>query len=425
MPGWNGSSPLARGTRGGAPDRGRRDRFIPARAGNTAPGPAISSRRSVHPRSRGEHPSSRPRASPSPGSSPLARGTPRGANRIRSGFRFIPARAGNTPRGARAPAPGAVHPRSRGEHGGIHSPASFDLGSSPLARGTQARQQRAFTAARFIPARAGNTDRGRPSPRGSSVHPRSRGEHLGLRDVAQPPGGSSPLARGTRSGEPRIIITCRFIPARAGNTPSRSTSPSRPPVHPRSRGEHEVDRGAGGHGGGSSPLARGTPCIGNDIARWRRFIPARAGNTPRTTSTPPTNSVHPRSRGEHLAGIWSRHVVDGSSPLARGNTRTARSPSSTRPVHPRSRGEHVRLGGGDDDDSGSSPLARGTRWTGRMGAVHDRFIPARAGNTWRPGCARWATTVHPRSRGEHNEVMGTEASGSGSSPLARGTQFAI
>ena len=91
-----GSSPLARGTR--APDRRGRaaQRFIPARAGNTrSPRPAVMPS-AVHPRSRGEHASRSTTSARSAGSSPLARGTPHSRRAGRSRDRFIPARAGNT-----------------------------------------------------------------------------------------------------------------------------------------------------------------------------------------------------------------------------------------------------------------------------------------------------------------------------------------
>ena len=51
----------------------------------------------------------------------------------------------------------AVHPRWRGEHVGIHGPALSAIGSSPLARGTLGYAAATHPDARFIPAGAGNT----------------------------------------------------------------------------------------------------------------------------------------------------------------------------------------------------------------------------------------------------------------------------
>ena len=90
----------------------------------------------------------------------------------------------------------AVHPRSRGERlhtSGSPSPkrgssplargtghqrqaVAFSVGSSPLARGTARGLSDPDCAARFIPARAGNGPRPRPTASRSAVHPRSRGE---------------------------------------------------------------------------------------------------------------------------------------------------------------------------------------------------------------------------------------------------------
>ena len=171
----------------------------------------------------------------------------------------------------------SVHPRSRGEHGGTWPALSPKSGSSPLARGTLADAIQGIAKVRFIPARAGNTSVARTE---SSYRT-----------------GSSPLARGTPQRLFRAPPGQRFIPARAGNTRTTSSHKARPPVHPRSRGEHGSGSGFGS--GGSSPLARGTHLDGRAVAPVHRFIPARAGNT-RPGSEPRTvTSVHPRSRGEH------------------------------------------------------------------------------------------------------------------------------
>ena len=213
--------------------------------------------------------------------------------------RFIPARAGNTKRlhASRCPVP--VHPRSRGEHllPGIHGPTS--RGSSPLARGTRPRRMPPRCGARFIPARAGNTDSWRCYTSVGPVHPRSRGEHI---RPARPRGartGSSPLARGTRMSGRLAVAPVRFIPARAGNTGWGGTGAAGSAVHPRSRGEHSTAAALGLELTGSSPLARGTPHARRRQRRCLRFIPARAGNTTAASQMAWSSAVHPRSRGEH------------------------------------------------------------------------------------------------------------------------------
>ena len=216
-----GSSPLARGTRPHPAREGRDARFIPARAGNTraaAPGARGSP---VHPRSRGEHTASPAAGSGIPGSSPLARGTPRPGPAPASARRFIPARAGNTCPVNAPPCTTAVHPRSRGEHRHRIPDLTLGDGSSPLARGTPPRRPPRPAAQRFIPARAGNTSSAPRRACRCPVHPRSRGEHLTHAVGCLAISGSSPLARGTRRRPGRGRMGGRFIPARAGNTGGR------------------------------------------------------------------------------------------------------------------------------------------------------------------------------------------------------------
>ena len=92
-------------------------------------------------------------------------------------------------------------------------------------------------------------------------------------------------------------------------------------------------------------------------------------------------------------------------------------------AHPRSRGEHVSDGESDPWHVGSSPLARGTQTVSAQQVDQAGLIPARAGNTIShasPGSSRWA---HPRSRGEHLDLIFLALTLWGSSPLARGTHF--
>ena len=236
-----GSSPHARGT---PPVYRLLGRFIPARAGNTttmaAPptspvhargthAPGRDGQDAVHPRTRGEHRTSRFHSSTavhprtrgehsclserSFGSSPHARGT-------HSGFQIRFRTRGEHE--AKVVQDGSrIHPRTRGEHGGGRAGG---------------------TGWRFIPARAGNTRSSRLGlTRKRPVHPRTRGEHFPALNATTTDAGSSPHARGTHT-RPLPFPGC----------------------------------------GGSSPHARGTRIAGPLRERVLRFIPARAGNTGRT-----------------------------------------------------------------------------------------------------------------------------------------------
>ncbi len=91
-----------------------------------------------------------------------------------------------------------AHPRSRGEHeitGRFFVP---DWGSSPLARGTRVFVAVFICLDGLIPARAGNTDQAESYRAHDRAHPRSRGEHERMNPKIAAQLGSSPLARGTQ-----------------------------------------------------------------------------------------------------------------------------------------------------------------------------------------------------------------------------------
>ena len=272
----------------------------------------------AHPRSRGEHYAPRFAAATADGSSPLARGTPPQRERSRTRHRLIPARAGNTPCPAWRGAYTPAHPRSRGEHSRSVAVCWLRSGSSPLARGTPPHAMPLFWGWRLIPARAGNTS-GYPDPGSREpAHPRSRGEHPSASTSRSRQRGSSPLARGTRRCHSQGATKPRLIPARAGNTLKSSSEALSAAAHPRSRGEHRVGAGAYEARIGSSPLARGTLNVCHSAKRLARLIPARAGNTVSTQRGKSDRPAHPRSRGEHTAITAIIGSPSGSSPLARG-----------------------------------------------------------------------------------------------------------
>ena len=193
-----GSSPRARGTRHSTETSCPTGRFIPAGAGNTFLVVPSRPRIAVHPRGRGEHHIENAQATLDSGSSPRARGTRRGHRLGDRRDRFIPAGAGNTSHEAHDRQRWPVHPRGRGEHSSAAVARPANGGSSPRARGTLPAQAVHGTARRFIPAGAGNTRSQSPSRAGGTVHPRGRGEHTPKKTIAASQTGSSPRARGTR-----------------------------------------------------------------------------------------------------------------------------------------------------------------------------------------------------------------------------------
>ena len=154
---------------------------------------------------------------------------------------------------------------------------------------------------------------------------------------------------------------------------------------------------------GSPPLTRGIPVISSKSSPAIRFTPAHAGNTKIFRRDILLFKVHPRSRGEYTSIQEERKQEAGSPPLTRGiqrkklrrmaglgftpahagNTFTAYARNPIRKVHPRSRGEYDDVIVGAHVKSGSPPLTRGIH--GTQGAILkcDRFTPAHAGNTLR------------------------------------------
>ena len=151
----NGSSPRGRGTQGSGESISRADRFIPARAVNTRRSSIARCRASVHPRAGGEHKSPASKTVEPPGSSPRGRGTLPGRRPSDLRQRFIPARAGNTAAALTGLGGTSVHPRAGGEHGRDARAVLSTDGSSPRGRGTPAMFQMANLYALTVHPRAG------------------------------------------------------------------------------------------------------------------------------------------------------------------------------------------------------------------------------------------------------------------------------
>ena len=211
-----GSSPLARGLHGLVEGQGLVDGIIPARAGFTSSWRPARTPPRDHPRSRGVYIADAFSLLKEQGSSPLARGLRPRLHGDPLDDRIIPARAGFTPSPAATPASASDHPRSRGVYPFAAAAATWDAGSSPLARGLHSVGDVVLTLTRIIPARAGFTAATMGDGGGQRDHPRSRGVY--------------PVLATASSSAPGII------PARAGFTGRRRRSFGRIRDHPRSRG---------------------------------------------------------------------------------------------------------------------------------------------------------------------------------------------
>ena len=317
------------------------------------------------------------------GSSPLTRGKPRSPASDRHRSRLIPAHAGKTERAAYPADTSPAHPRSRGENA---YPASLTLsiqGSSPLTRGKRGDGSEPWAARRLIPAHAGKTVRGPRSRVARRAHPRSRGENSGERQGGAHRQGSSPLTRGKRSAGLRSSSRWRLIPAHAGKTSMSMSSPQCEGAHPRSRGENPFLMPASAASSGSSPLTRGKHLDGGSVEITGRLIPAHAGKTREGVQVLGKAGAHPRSRGENSERPFHESHLKGSSPLTRGK-------------HVLTHPPRARLG----------------------------LIPAHAGKTPLGAVPLGTVRAHPRSRGENKSMRYRVDWTQGSSPLTRGKRSA-
>ena len=194
----------------------------------------------------------------------------------------------------------------------------FHCGSSPRARGQPKGPPLELKCRRIIPACAGSTRASSRSIWRDSDHPRVRGVNNPREPRSAGCLGSSPRARGQPDPEVRAVLVPRIIPACAGSTISALTHASTHSDHPRVRGVNLPPETAESSGIGSSPRARGQrkeqvqgrykariipACAGSTqgdpaaLPPAPRIIPACAGSTTSTELPVPLLADHPRVRG--------------------------------------------------------------------------------------------------------------------------------
>ena len=171
-----------------------------------------------------------------------------------------------------------------------------------------------------------------------------------------------------------------------------------------------------------------------------RIIPADAGSTSYTVSSPCGGTDHPRGCGEHRSRLYRGTYLQGSSPRMRGARRArpvaaakvriipADAGSTERGErhfvraedHPRGCGEHFLADQEICLMEGSSPRMRGAPCQSGDFQERPRIIPADAGSTSRPGRRSLWGRDHPRGCGEHAGPGPPQQPGRGSSPRMRG-----
>ena len=192
-----------------------------------------------------------------------------------------------------------AHPRAGGENPWAFSFRPITIGSSPRGRGKHGVQVARSFCERLIPARAGKTVTGRASSARHGAHPRAGGENRYVRVAAIACMGSSPRGRGKHGGGCLDLRHNGLIPARAGKTHAKSEDAGKTAAHPRAGGENNVGSFERHSLAGSSPRGRGKLMRRTMRVCAGRLIPARAGKTSRSESSPPTKAAHPRAGGEN------------------------------------------------------------------------------------------------------------------------------
>src|SRR5690606_18133120 len=157
---------------------------------------------------------------------------------------------------------------------------------------------------------------------------------------------------------------------------------------------------AGDSGYGLSPRMRGTVGERGVITIHCRFIPADAGNGAPSAISRSLTAVYPRGCGERTATPCRYSFARGLSPRMRGTGHplTAKAihdrvipadagngvaicrPVSAQPAYPRGCGERLEHGGFAKASRGLSPRMRGTDIRQKRQLRIFRFIPADAGN---------------------------------------------
>ena len=134
----------------------------------------------------------------------------------------------------------------------------------------------------------------------------------------------------------------RIIPAHAGQTPPESLGFGGFPDHPRACGANSVQPYPIAPSCGSSPRMRGKPCGLRTLGKSSRIIPAHAGQTIARPYRRHSSADHPRTCGANQLPGEASLTLAGSSPHMRGKQPGERRPGRFRRIIPAHAGQTNR-----------------------------------------------------------------------------------
>ena len=235
-----GSSPHTRDKFYRMPPHNLRTRIIPAYAGQISGVVCHSPGEQDHPRIRGTNQLPFRSRLKRPGSSPHTRDKLADLNACTKKDRIIPAYAGQMLKSLRISSGLEDHPRIRGTNLFPAPKVTSTTGSSPHTRDKCTWQEERGALCRIIPAYAGQILISMKGQSQREDHPRIRGTNACFYRVRYSTLGSSPHTRD-KYGVPDIgADTMRIIPAYAGQILPLCCLPAHAQDHPRIRGTNQI-----------------------------------------------------------------------------------------------------------------------------------------------------------------------------------------
>ena len=313
-----GLSPRVRGIPYGGLDGGSGWRSIPACAGD--PMGTASCRRltTVYPRVCGGSRELAPMRAVALGLSPRVRGIPSAASQTASSVGSIPACAGDPSALGCEACPRWVYPRVCGGSRQLQQRAADIHGLSPRVRGIPRIAERAVLPRGSIPACAGDPTCGMVGRMFAAVYPRVCGGSRPAASWIGYPWGLSPRVRGIHHrGRERQVLQ-GSIPACAGDPTTLPASSSSRTVYPRVCGGSASSLPVTCVARGLSPRVRGILDKHARRSSWRRSIPACAGDPQMEVRRKVKEGVYPRVCGGSCQPRAQRTAGRGLSPRVRG-----------------------------------------------------------------------------------------------------------